>query len=103
MKHSVRHDLGLEQAKKVTHSALDSYAEKFAKYHPTVNWQSDTSATIGFTVKGVSLDGSIEVGASSIDLDLDVPFLLKPFRGKAVSVIEDEIQEWIAKARAGQL
>lgn len=103
MKHSVRHDLGIDQAKKVTRAALDSYSEKFAKYNPTVSWQSETRAKIGFTAKGVSLDGAIEVNSSSIDLELEVPFLLRPFRGKALSVIEGEIQEWIGKAKDGQI
>jgi hypothetical protein len=33
-------------------------------------------------------------------MDLDVPFLLRPFQGKAISVIEGEIKEWLAKEKA---
>jgi hypothetical protein len=29
-----------------------------------------------------------------------VPFLLKPFQGQALSVIEGEIKEWLAKEKA---
>jgi hypothetical protein len=103
MKHSVPHDLGVAGAKKVTESAWESYSTKFSAYRPTCEWQSDTRAKIGFTAKGISLAGTIEVLESSIDLDLDVPFLLKPFRGKAISVIEGEIREWINKSKAGDL
>jgi len=39
----------------------------------------------------------------SIDLDLDVPFLLRPFKNQALGVIEGEIREWIDKARAGKI
>jgi hypothetical protein len=51
----------------------------------------------------MTLSGSIEVLPRSIDLDLEVPFLLRPFKSQAVNVIEAEIREWIDKARAGSV
>ncbi|HYQ14192.1 MAG TPA: polyhydroxyalkanoic acid system family protein [Polyangiaceae bacterium] len=100
MKHTVSHDLGQERAKKVTESALSTYAEKFAKYSPKTTWTSPSRAQIAFTVKGMSLSGSVEVKDKTIDLDLDVPFLLRPFQGQAISVIEGEIKSWLAKEKA---
>jgi len=98
MKHEVPHALGQQKAKQVAIQALDSYQKRFAEYNPSVAWMSENLAKIGFSVKGLKLNGSIEVLASAFSLDLDVPFLLKPFRGKALAVIEDEIKKWIAKA-----
>jgi len=103
MKHSVSHDLGQARAKQAAEAAIKSYGEKFAKYHPQTNWVTPNRADISFTVKGISLRGSIEVQERTIDLDMDVPFLLKPFKNQAISVIEGEIREWIDKARAGQV
>ena len=103
MKHSVPHDLGTDRAKRVTQKAWESYSQKFSEYSPKMTWVTDNQAKIGFKAKGISLDGEIEVRESTIDLDLDVPFLLKPFRGKAISVIEKEINAWIAKEKAGQI
>jgi hypothetical protein len=103
MKHSVSHDLGKERAKQVTEAAWTSYSAKFSKYSPTIQWLSDDQAKIGFVAKGISLDGSIKLLPNSIDLELDVPFLLKPFQKMAVGVIEGEIKEWITKAKTGQL
>jgi Putative polyhydroxyalkanoic acid system protein (PHA_gran_rgn) len=100
MKHTVSHDLGQERAKKVTESALSTYTEKFAKYSPQTTWTSPSKAQISFTVKGMSLKGGVEVKDKSIELELDVPFLLKPFQGQAISVIEGEIKEWLAKEKA---
>jgi hypothetical protein len=100
MKHSVVHDLGQERAKKITEQALTTYSAKFAKYSPKTNWTSPSRAQISFSVKGMSLSGSVEVKEKAIDLELDVPFLLKPFQGQALSVIEGEIKEWIAKEKA---
>lgn len=100
MKHSVSHDLGQERAKKVTEAALASYAEKFAKYSPKTTWTGPNSAKIAFSVKGMTLTGGVEIKDKTIDLDLDVPFLLRPFQGQAISVIEGEIRVWLDKEKA---
>jgi len=103
MEHKVPHDLGLEKAKEVAKHALDSYAEKFAEYNPSSTWLNETNANISFKVKGVSLKGKVMVHDDSIGLELDVPFWARPFKGKAISLIEKEIKVWIAKAKAGEI
>ena len=103
MKHTVAHDLGREKAKRVAEAAWSSYSGRFSKYSPTCNWENEHKANIGFSVKGVSLKGSLEVGDKDIALDLDVPFLLRPFKGQALAVIEEEIRSWISKSKAGQI
>jgi hypothetical protein len=103
MKHTVVHDLGREKAKRVAEAAWNSYSGRFSNYSPTCQWETDSRANIGFNVKGVSLKGSLEVNDSDIALDLDVPFLLRPFKGQALKVIEEEIRSWIGKSKAGQL
>ncbi|HYO94071.1 MAG TPA: polyhydroxyalkanoic acid system family protein [Polyangiaceae bacterium] len=103
MKHVVNHDLGQERAKKVAEEAFKSYQAKFAGYSPEANWVTPNRANISFKVKGMALTGSLEVQDKSIEMDLDVPFLLRPFKGHALGVIEGEIKEWLAKAKAGQL
>jgi len=100
MKHTVSHDLGQERAKKVTESALSTYSEKFAKYSPQTTWTTPNRAQISFSVKGMSLKGAVEVKDKTIELELDVPFLLRPFQGQALSVIEGEIKTWLAKEKA---
>ncbi|HET7542181.1 MAG TPA: polyhydroxyalkanoic acid system family protein [Polyangiaceae bacterium] len=100
MKHSVPHDLGQERAKKIAESALATYAQKYAHYGAQVTWKGPNKADISFKVKGMSLSGSLEVLERAIDLDMDVPFLLRPFKSQALGVIEGEINEWIKKAKA---
>ena len=57
---------------------------KFAKYSPQTRWVTENRATISLNIKGMTLSGSLEVQAHSIDLDLEVPFLLRPFKSQAV-------------------
>lgn len=103
MKHVVSHDLGQNRAKQVAQAAFDAYTAKFSQYHPQAVWRGERQADISFNVKGMTLKGSIEVTDTSISMDLDVPFLLRPFKGTALGVIEKEIREWLDKAKAGQL
>ena len=83
--------------------AWESYRERFSKYSPTIDWQTDTKAKVGFKAKGIQLDGVLELMEGRIEMDLDVPFLLKPFRKVALEVIENEIKKWVQKAKAGEL
>lgn len=101
MKHSISHDLGKEKAKQAALAAFESYQARFGKYRPNADWVTPDRANISFSVKGMTLNGSIEVGERSIDMDLDVPFMLRPFKGQALGVIEGEIKKWIEKARSG--
>lgn len=103
MKHVVPHGLGLETARRATDAALASYKERFAQYNPSARWVSDQKAEITFSVKGFSLQGVLEVGPRDIEMELEVPFLLKPFRGRAISLIEEEIKKWVEKARVGEV
>jgi hypothetical protein len=103
LKHVVQHGLGFEKAKKVAEAAVGSYTERFKKYDPKVSWKTERKATISFSVKGMSLEGVLEVDDQNIEMDLDVPFLLRPFKGTALSVIDEEIKKWLAKAKAGEI
>ena len=103
MKHSVRHDLDLDTASRAVRVALDSYAERFSGYDPQVQWSGDHRANISVSAKGLTVKGTVEVKASNILIDLEVPFILRVFKKKAISIIEGEIQKWLRKARAGEL
>jgi hypothetical protein len=103
MKKSFEHGLSQERAKKVTQHAIDRYTEKFSKYNPEAEWVSDTRAEVSFSAKGVTLEGSFELTDDDIVMEMDIPFLLKPFKGKAVQVVEDEINKWVEKAKRGEL
>jgi hypothetical protein len=103
MKHSVPHDLGKDMAKKAAVAAFAAYSERFAKYNPTAEWKTDDHADISFAAKGMTLRGSLEVRPSSIDIDMDVPFLLRPFKRVAEEAIEREITRWVDKAKRGEL
>lgn len=103
MKHSVPHDLDQDTARRVADKAWESYSQRFADYDPQIRWVDDRHAQVSFQAKGIKLKGALDIQPSAIDLDLDVPLLLRPFRKKAISVIDEEVRWWIGKAKAGEV
>jgi hypothetical protein len=103
MKHVIQHDLDMATAKKVTDRAFAEYRSRYPDYQPSLTWAGDRRADIGFNAKGVKLGGAMTISEGEIALDLDVPFLLRPFQKRAVEVIDREVRTWIGKAKAGEL
>ena len=103
MKHSIPHDLDQDILQTVVDKALRSYAADLAQYEPKVEWSNDKQVMIGFAVKGLTLKGQLDLRPKAVDVDLDVPFVLRPFKKKAIAVIEREFNTWLARARAGEI
>jgi hypothetical protein len=103
MEHRITHDLEPELARKAIRKAVEAYTARFAKYHPEANWTGDDVVKVGFTAKGMKLAGDLRLEPRALVIDFHVPFLLRPFKSKAVDVIEQEVKVWFQKAREGQV
>jgi hypothetical protein len=104
MQHIIKHDLSPELAKKAADKAAEHYTSKWEKYDAKTTWLSDTNAEISFRVKGVSVVASIDMQPGQAVIDMQkVPFLLRPFKNMALDVVQQTMEKWIAKAKAGEL
>ena len=103
MKQVIPHDLDMPTAKRVVDRAFAEYQSRYPDYQPSLRWVSDQQADVAFNAKGIKLSGAMSLEPGSITLDLDVPFLFRPFQKKALEVIEREVRVWLEKARAGEL
>lgn len=103
MKHSVAHDLDQDTARKVARHALEGYARQFERFDPKVEWINEDRAEVRFSAKGLTVKGLLELRLNQFIIELEVPFLLKPFQKKAVDVVEGEIEEWVEKAKRGEV
>lgn len=103
IEHSLSHDLSPELAKRCLEKALEGYAAKFPDYHPTYTWKGSDEVGISFSAKGLTLKGGVKLRPGAMQIDLDVPFLLRPLKGTAIKVIEDEFRKWMQEAKAGRL
>jgi hypothetical protein len=104
MQHIIKHDLSPELAKKAAENASEHYTAKWQKYDAKTTWLSDTKAEISFHVKGVSVAATIDMQPGQVVIDMQkVPLLLRPFRNMALDVVQKTMEQWIAKAKAGEL
>lgn len=103
MNHVIAHDLDIPMAKKVIDRAFGEYQRRYAHYQPTFRWVSERQAEIGFHAMAITVRGEIEVAEQKVTVELDVPFLLRPFRKRAMEIIDREVKLWIGKARAGEI
>ncbi len=103
MKHRVHHGLDIDLARRVTRRALEGYIERFAKYQPRLQWRDDSTAEVAFSALGSTVKGLFELTQDAVLVEMNVPLLLKPFRRRAIDVVEREILDWVAAARRGEL
>lgn len=103
MKHTIDTGLDFARSKKAIDKAMDAYKERFSEYSPRYDWVGDDRGEFSFNAKGVKLNGTIVVREHKVDVDMNVPLLFRVFQGKAMSVIEDQVNIWVEKAKRGEL
>ena len=103
MKHVMAHVLPQDVARRVAEHAFHSYRERYARYQPTLTWVSDRRADASFNAKGIPLHGTIELLPQASSFNLEVPFVLRIFRSKAMEIMERELAHWIEKAKRGEI
>lgn len=100
MKHVIAHPLSQEHAKRALEEAQVEYARRFPKYAPRLRWLSADQACVGFHAAGRELEGTVRVFERGLEVELEVPFLLRPFVGPAKHAIEREVMRLAAAFQA---
>jgi hypothetical protein len=104
MKYSVKHELpDRTRVRIVVEKAYVAYQERLSDYKPKIEWHAEERATIGFTVMSLSIAAAVEFDEEELRIDGKVPFMFKPFEKKIESVLANELEKWLAKARAGEI
>lgn len=103
MTHDIPHDLDISLARLAAKKAAEAYGKRFAEYDYKATWVSENRVELGFTVVGKRLEGAMNIKSDRLELELEVPLMLRPFRGKALEIIEKEARSWIDKAKRGEL
>lgn len=103
IKHEIHHGLEPALARRAIDKAMDGYRERFSEFSPTYDWTSEDAGRFAFTALTVTVSGDLEIVGPKILVDIQVPFLLRAFKGRAIQAIDDEVRGWVEKARAGEL
>lgn len=97
--HEIRHGLSIDQAKQAAQLALSEYMRRYAEKGLSARWVSDSRAEVEFAAKGAKVQAVVDVLADVLKVDAQVPFVLRPFKGMAMSAVEKEAQKWIRQVR----
>lgn len=100
MKHVIAHDLSREDARKLLDEAQTEYARRFAKYQPRLQWLAPDQARVSFHAMGRELGGTARLLERGLELDFEVPFMLRPFLGRAKDAVEREVGRLVAAFQA---
>jgi hypothetical protein len=103
MKHVMTHDLPPDLAREAAARAFESYQQRYAKYRPALTWVTEERASVTMSAKGITLTGTVELQPTAIAFELEVPFMLRMFKGRALKVMARELDHWVGKAKAGEL
>ena len=71
--------------------AQAEYARRFPKYAPRLQWLGADQARVAFHAMGREIEGTVRVFERGLEVDLEVPLLLRPFVGPAKHAIEREV------------
>ena len=98
MKHSVEHPLEPARARDLLDRALATYREHYAENSVETSWIDERTAAVDFEVTGRRVAGCITVCDDCYDIDLRLPWMLRPFKRRIAESFETELQRWIARA-----
>jgi hypothetical protein len=102
MKHVVAHDLPEALARSTVEKALGSYRQKYPQATMNLAWVDERTANVQIGAKGFDVKGTLSIAPREIVFDMNVPLLLRPLQGKAMAVLDREVNAWIQKAREEQ-
>jgi hypothetical protein len=102
VKHVVQHPLNKTDAKRAVEAAWSSYSQRLTKYDPRLQWLDENQARVDFKMRGIHFQGSFRIADRSLELELDVPLLLRPFVKPATLVIDHEVAKWVKHVQSEQ-
>ena len=99
MKHQVQHTLDPQAARDVLDSLVETYKQHYAEIPVASDWPAQDRLEFEVKVRGRQVQGTVHVCADCYDFEVDLPWALRPFKGKIASVLDREVTRW-AEARA---
>jgi hypothetical protein len=96
-RHVFTHSLDDAGAHALIDEAFAHYAGRYPAANLQLNWQSQSHAELHGVARGLKLRAKIELQVGHCLLDVDVPFLLRPFQDVAQRAIEREVKRWLER------
>ena len=103
MRHRIERSCGPARTRRILDEAFAAYAERYARYRPHLKWYDDSRAAFGFRVRGLKVTGTLSLLADAIDLEVQVPWMLRPLHDLARRTIDAEAERLFAAPGDGGL
>lgn len=75
--------------------ALAYYQSRYPRAAPEVTWHSPERAELRVQVRGIKLAGQVSFHPDAVEVAVEVPFLLRPLQGLAITRVEHEVTRWL--------
>lgn len=95
VEHIISHSLSMSDLIENAKKAIAEYTTKYAQYEPQFVWEGEQKISIKFSTKGITIQGVVFLNPQELKLELEVPFLLRMFKNKAIELIDKEAQKWL--------
>ena len=96
VKVTVRHNLGQKTALTRIKGRISELLDQYPDVKNTkVNWVEYVGEFSG-TYKGFSVTGTLRVTESSVTVEADLPFVLRPFKSRIEEAIREELKELLS-------
>ena len=93
VKHSLQSDEALKRIRTLLSEVKNQYSDKISNL--SEKWSGNVGE-FSFDAMGLSVSGTLEVKADSIDLKGNLPFAASFFRGKIESTIRERAEKLLA-------
>lgn len=100
MKHVIVHNLEVAPSRELIEKAFTDYQRRYARYSPSLTWRDARKADFRFTAKGMTLTGALELRSNELDIEMDVPLLLRVFKPQAMRILDREVARILATGGA---
>jgi hypothetical protein len=103
MKRAVKHGMAdIDLVRAAIDGAYKANADRLSALSPRMTWNGARAATVSLTVMTKTIATHFTITDEEILVEGKIPFIFSHLEGKIMSVLGDQLEMWLAKARAGE-
>jgi hypothetical protein len=102
-KRAVKHGMAdIDRVRVALDGAFQANAKRLSAYSPRVVWNGARAATVSLTVMTKTIIANFTITDDEVLVEGKIPFLFSHLDGKIMSVLSEQVETCLAKARAEQ-
>ena len=103
MKRAVKHGMAdVDRVRAALDGAYKANADRLSPYSPRMVWNGARAVRVSVTVMTKPIVTDFTITDDEVIVESKIPFLFSHFEGRIMSVLGEQLETWLAKARAGE-